>query len=159
MSAIAWIALGSNLGEREANLTGAVQALRDLDGVEVLSVSSWFETDPVGGPTGQPQFLNGALKCATSLTPRALLEALQTIEAHFGRDRTNGVPNGPRTLDLDLLLHGDSQVSEPDLTLPHPRIEERSFVLEPLAEMEPDLWLPRTARTVAECLTELRIRT
>ncbi len=158
MSAIAWIALGSNLGERKANLDGAVQALRELGEVEVLCVSSWFETDPVGGPAGQAQFLNGALKCSTSLTPRALLAALQTIEARFGRDRTSGVLNGPRTLDLDLLIHGESRVNDVELTLPHPRIEERSFVLEPLAELEPDLRLPRTGRTVSECLTALGIR-
>lgn len=158
MSATVWVALGSNLGEREANLEGAVRALREHDGVDVQSVSSWHVTAPVGGPSDQPEFSNGALRCTTTLEPREFLAVLQSIEARFGRDRTNAVLNGPRTLDLDLLLFGDCEVNDPELTLPHPRIEERTFVLEPLAELDSELVLPRSGRSVRECLATLRIR-
>lgn len=157
MSAVAWIALGSNLGERKINLDGAVTALRELDGVVVEAVSSWHATEPVGGPPGQPQFLNGVLRCTTSLEPQDLLRELQEIEARFGRDRRTGVPNGPRTLDLDLLLVGDLALDEASLTLPHPGLEDRTFVLEPLAELDPTLRLPRSEQTVAERLLALRV--
>lgn len=144
----AWIALGSNLGDRRASLDAAVARLRAADGVDVLRVSRWIETDPVGGPPGQGRFLNGVLEARTRLEPRALLALLLSIEAALGRRREAGVRNGPRTLDLDLLLVEGQSADEADLTLPHPRLEERAFVLAPLAELAPDLLLPsgRTAR-------------
>lgn len=157
MSAVAWIALGSNLGERKANLDGAVDALRELDGVVVEAVSSWHSTEPVGGPSGQSQFLNGVLRCTTNLAPESLLGELQQIEVRFGRDRVNGVLNGPRTLDLDLLLVGELELDEPDLTLPHPGLEDRAFVLEPLAELDPELRLPRSGQTVRDRLRALQV--
>jgi 2-amino-4-hydroxy-6-hydroxymethyldihydropteridine diphosphokinase len=101
-------------------------------------VSSLRETDPVGPVTDQPRFLNGAAALETSLSPRRLLDLLLQIEAEFGRTR-NGPPGGPRTLDLDLLLYGDVHLSEPGLEVPHPRLHERDFVLEPLRELG---WTP-----------------
>lgn len=154
MKVTAWIALGSNLGERRATLDAAVDALRDSQGVEVHEVSDWIETEPVGGPAGQGPFLNGVLRCETTLSPRELLTLLQAIEERFGRERT--VANGPRTLDLDLLTYEDRELEEPDLVLPHPRLAERVFVLEPLRQLDPDWRIPRTNQRVSERLQELR---
>jgi 2-amino-4-hydroxy-6-hydroxymethyldihydropteridine diphosphokinase len=149
------VALGSNMGDRAAMLEGAVAALRDARGVRVLGVSPWVETEPVGGPP-QPPFLNGCLELSTTLPARELLQLLQAVEARFGRDRAREVRNGPRTLDLDLLFYGEEVHDEPGLIVPHPRVEERVFVLEPLAALLPDLRLPRSRKTVRERLGELR---
>jgi 2-amino-4-hydroxy-6-hydroxymethyldihydropteridine diphosphokinase len=130
----AYIGLGSNLGDREDTLRTAVERLAATPGVEVVAVSSLRETDPVGPITDQPRFLNGAVAVETTLTPRRLLDILLAIEAGLGRTRT-GPPGGPRTLDLDLLLYGDERVDQPGLQVPHPRLHERSFVLEPLHEL------------------------
>jgi 2-amino-4-hydroxy-6-hydroxymethyldihydropteridine diphosphokinase len=130
----AYVGLGSNLGDRERTLRGAVEALAASPGIEVAAVSSFRETDPVGPVFDQPRFLNGAVALETSLAPRALLERLLTIEAGFGRMR-DGPAGGPRTLDLDLLLYGEERIDEPGLQVPHPRLHERDFVLEPLAEL------------------------
>ncbi len=156
MSVVAWIALGANLGERQGTLDAAVRALDELEGVEVDAVSSWIETEPVGGPLDQPRFLNGVLRCVTNLAPRALLAALQDIERRFGRDRSSEVRCGPRTLDLDLLDYGGQVLNEPDLALPHPRLEERIFVLQPLSELDPEQQLPRCKKSVRERLAELQ---
>ncbi len=134
----AYVGLGSNLGDREATIRGALERLAGADGVEVVAVSTLHETEPVGPVTDQPTFLNGVVELETSLTARELLTALLAIEAEFGRTRT-GPPGGPRTLDLDLLLYGDERIDEPDLQVPHPRLWERAFVLEPLAELG---WTP-----------------
>jgi 2-amino-4-hydroxy-6-hydroxymethyldihydropteridine diphosphokinase len=134
----AYIGLGSNLGDREAALRGALERLAATPGVEVVDVSTLRETDPVGPVVDQPRFLNGAAALETSLSPRSLLEVLLEIEAEFGRSRT-GPLGGPRTLDLDLLLYGDERVNEPGLQVPHPRLRERVFVLEPLRELG---WTP-----------------
>ena len=107
--------------------------------VQVLAVSTFRETDPVGPVTNQPRFLNGAVALETSLSARELLALLLAIEADFGRTR-EGPAGGPRTLDLDLLLYGDEQIDEPGLQVPHPRLHERAFVLEPLAELG---WRPQ----------------
>jgi 2-amino-4-hydroxy-6-hydroxymethyldihydropteridine diphosphokinase len=137
----AFVGLGSNLGDREAALRGAVAALAAEPGIEVLSVSTLRETDPVG-LTAQPRFLNGVAELETELPARELLERLLAVERRFGRVR-EGVPaQGPRTLDLDLLLYGDERIDEPGLTVPHPRLHERRFVLEPLAELAPGLVVP-----------------
>jgi len=150
---VAAIALGSNLGDREKHLRGALAALEKARGVTVLRRSTWHETEPVGGPPGQGPYLNGALLVETTLDPRELLALLQEIEARHGRERA--VPDGPRTLDLDLLWHGQTRVRDERLTLPHPRLEERLFVLAPLAEIAPDRRLERSGLTVAERLAEL----
>jgi 2-amino-4-hydroxy-6-hydroxymethyldihydropteridine diphosphokinase len=132
-----------------------VQALRDAPGVRVVGVSPWVETAPVGGPP-QPAFLNGCVELSTTLAAPDLLRLLQGIEARFGRDRAREVRHGPRTLDLDLLFYGEEALDEPDLIVPHPRLEERTFVLEPLCALHPELRLPRSGRTVRERLAELR---
>lgn len=145
--------LGSSLGDRRAHLEAAVRGLAALG--EVLSVSSFPETAPVGGPP-QPHYLNGAVVVATERTPLELLEAAQEIERRAGRER--GVLWGPRTLDIDLLLYGDRVVREPGLVVPHPRLHERFFVMEPLAEIALDWPVPGLGRTVGELLRDLRVR-
>jgi 2-amino-4-hydroxy-6-hydroxymethyldihydropteridine diphosphokinase len=138
----AYIALGSNLGDRERTLLDAVDALRAEPGVEVAAVSSLIETEPVGF-LDQPRFVNGVVALDTTLPAGALLERLLDVERRFGRGR-EGVPaQGPRTLDLDLLLYGDQVIDEPGLQVPHPRMHERPFVLGPLAEIAPGLQIPR----------------
>ena len=137
----AYIGLGSNLGEREATLAAAVEELDAAPGVSVLGVSTLIDTEPVG-VLDQPRFLNGALALETELPPRELLDLLLAVEARFGRDRTAVPAQGPRTLDLDLLVYGEEEIDEPGLRVPHPRLHERAFVLRPLAEVEPELVVP-----------------
>ena len=144
---VAAVALGANLGERAATLDAAVEAIGAIDGVAVVGVSQWYDTAPVGDED-QPRFLNGAMVVETNLGPRALLEALHSVERVFGRDRTVEERWGPRTLDLDVLLYGDEVVDEPELTIPHPRMHERGFVLEPLVEIGPQLRHPVRGETV-----------
>ncbi|MBN1491314.1 MAG: 2-amino-4-hydroxy-6-hydroxymethyldihydropteridine diphosphokinase [Phycisphaerae bacterium] len=153
MTHVAYVALGSNLDDRRGHLDGAVAALREHDAITVRRVSSWIETEPVGGPAGQGQFLNGAVELETTLSPHELLAVMQAIEERFGRVRT--VPHGPRTLDLDLLLYDASVINEPDLTIPHPRLHERRFVLAPLAEIAPAAQHPILNATIAELLARL----
>lgn len=137
----AYVAVGSNLGDRERTIRDALAALDAEAGVDVVAVSTLIETEPVG-LLGQPRFLNGAVAIDTSLAPRALLELLLAVERRFGRER-EGVPaHGPRTLDLDLLLVEGAEIDEPGLRIPHPRLHERRFVLEPLAELDPSLEVP-----------------
>jgi 2-amino-4-hydroxy-6-hydroxymethyldihydropteridine diphosphokinase len=152
-SSLALIGLGSNLGDREATLRGAIAALGNSPGVVVRSVSSFHETEPIGGPAGQGMFLNAAAVLETTLDPLELLKILQAIEARFGRVRT--VHWGERTLDLDLLLYGDQIIDTPELSVPHLRFTTRRFVLEPLAEVAPIAIDPVTKRTIAEILREL----
>jgi 2-amino-4-hydroxy-6-hydroxymethyldihydropteridine diphosphokinase len=148
----ALISLGSNLGDREAILDGAVVALRTTPGIVVRSVSSYHETEPVGGPLGQGRFLNAAALLETSRSPRELLQALQEIENRFGRVRT--VRWGERTLDLDLILFGQDVIDEPDLIVPHPRFSGRRFVLAPLAEIVPDAIDPASGKTITRLLAD-----
>ena len=137
----AYVGLGSNLGDREQTLLAAVAALRAEPGVELVAVSGLIETEPVGF-LDQPRFVNGVAVLETTLFARALLEVLLDVERRFGRSR-DGVPaQGPRTLDLDLLLYGDEEIDEPGLRVPHPRLHERAFVLEPLTEVAPGLEIP-----------------
>jgi len=136
----AYVALGANLGDRERTLRAAVDALAAEDGIEVVAVSTLRETEPVGVGE-QPRFLNGAAELETTLTSRELLARLLAVEQRFGRIRIPG-EHGPRTLDLDLLLYGDEVIDEPGLAVPHPRLHERSFVLEPLVELAPGLVVP-----------------
>ena len=135
----AYIGLGSNLGDRERTIEQAVALLRAGPGVEVVSESTLRETEP-WGPVAQPRFLNCAVEVETSLEPRALLGVLLDVERRLGRVREERW--GPRTIDLDLLLYGDAALDEPGLTVPHPRLHERAFVLEPLHELDPTLVVP-----------------
>jgi 2-amino-4-hydroxy-6-hydroxymethyldihydropteridine diphosphokinase len=136
----AYVGLGANLGDREHTLRAAVEALAAEDGIETIAVSTLRETEPVG-VGDQPPFVNGAVELETTLTARELLDCLLAVEQRFGRVRAPG-EHGPRTLDLDLLLYGDEVIDEPGLTVPHPRLHERRFVLEPLAELAPGLVVP-----------------
>jgi 2-amino-4-hydroxy-6-hydroxymethyldihydropteridine diphosphokinase len=137
----AYVGLGSNLGDREGTIRRAVGLVGERPGIDVVAVSTLRETDPVGFED-QPRFLNGAVALEVDLTPRALLDELLAVERELGRDRAREARWGPRTIDLDLLLYGEETVEEPGLTVPHPRLVERQFVLEPLHELEPDLTLP-----------------
>jgi 2-amino-4-hydroxy-6-hydroxymethyldihydropteridine diphosphokinase len=137
----AFVGIGSNLGEPKRQIAGALQQLAAEDGIEVVAVSTLRETEPVGY-LDQPNFLNGAAQLETALPPRELLERLLAIESRLGRVRGDGPRFGPRTIDLDLLLYGDETIDEPGLTVPHPRLAERRFALEPLAELAPGLEVP-----------------
>jgi 2-amino-4-hydroxy-6-hydroxymethyldihydropteridine diphosphokinase len=148
----AYVGLGANLGPREVTLLRAVDLLGAEPGVEILAVSGLRETAPVGN-VEQPEFLNGAVVVETSLTARELLNALLRVERELGRVR-DGTRWGPRTVDLDLLVYGDEIVDEPDLRVPHPRLHERRFALEPLAELEPDLVIPGRG-TISDLLAAL----
>jgi 2-amino-4-hydroxy-6-hydroxymethyldihydropteridine diphosphokinase len=136
-----YVGLGSNLGEREGTLREALRMLGESEGISVVAVSTFRETDPVGN-VDQPRFLNAAAQLDTNLDPRELLERLLGVERALGRDRAAEVRWGPRTVDLDLLLYGNETVDEPGLEVPHPRLAERGFVVEPLLELDPELRLP-----------------
>jgi 2-amino-4-hydroxy-6-hydroxymethyldihydropteridine diphosphokinase len=151
----ALVAVGSNLGDREAHIAYAIAELRAIEGVTVVDVSTPVETEPVGGPP-QRRFLNAVVLLKTALAPDELLRHLKEIEVRRGRVRT--VANGPRVLDLDLVLCGGRICETKDLTLPHPRFRERRFVLEPAAEVAPELVDPVTGRTVKELLAALKAR-
>ena len=144
------VAFGSNLGDRERYLREAVEELRSF--ISDLTSSTFYDTAPIG-VGDQPRFLNAAAIGATTLSARALLERLLSIEAKFGRTRPH--PGAARTLDLDLILYGDQIIEERDLTVPHPRFRERRFVVEPLAEIAPDWIDPVTKRTVNDLMRGL----
>jgi 2-amino-4-hydroxy-6-hydroxymethyldihydropteridine diphosphokinase len=137
----AYIGIGSNLGKRRETIASALGLVAAEEGIKLVAASSLRETDPVGYEN-QPRFLNGAAALETELSPRQLLERLLAIEACFGRVRGIGPRFGPRTIDLDLLLYGDETIDEPGLTVPHPRLAERRFALEPLVELDPHLEVP-----------------
>lgn len=139
---LAYIGLGTNLGDRELNLRRALERLEELGPVRA---SSFRETDPVG-VTDQPKFLNAAAELATELPPAELLERLLGIERELGRERATERRWGPRVIDLDLLLFGAEAIDEPGLKVPHPRLADRRFVLEPLCELNEDLTLPDGTR-------------
>lgn len=141
----AWIGLGANLGEREAALRAAVRAIAALPGTQVLRASSLYRSAPVDA--GGPDYLNAVAEIATTLEPHALLAALQAIENGAGRERP--YRNAPRTLDLDILLYGDERIATPQLTVPHPRMHERAFVLLPLADLAPASVPPEALQAVA----------
>jgi 2-amino-4-hydroxy-6-hydroxymethyldihydropteridine diphosphokinase len=150
----AFVALGSNLGDREAHLRRAIHALRATRGIRWLGVSRIYETDPVGPPPQGP-YLNAVAEIETGLEPGALLERLLEIEAEEGRVR-RGPRGEARTLDLDLLFFADRCIEEKNLVVPHPRLHERAFVLEPLCELAPHWVHPRSGRTVAELAARVR---
>ncbi len=136
----AYVGVGANLGDREATIRAAIDALPGIVGVSELR-----ETDPVG-VVDQPAFLNGAVALETELSPRELLDALLAVERDLGRERRERW--GPRTIDLDLLLYGDETIDEPGLTVPHPRLHERRFALEPLLDLDPEVAIPGRGRVI-----------
>ncbi len=152
---VAYIGLGSNLGDRALNLERALERLRRIRGVEVLAVSRFIETEPVG-PAGQGRYLNAAAALRTDLRPDALIEALAAVEAAGGRDRAREERHGPRTIDLDLLLYGEEIVGGPGLSVPHPRMHERPFVLEPLAEIAAAAVHPGLGMTIESLRDQLK---
>ena len=151
----AYIGMGGNLaswaGTPEITLAAAALRLESLG--RLVCRSSLYSTEPVGF-AAQPRFVNAVVGLETELEPKELLRCLLDIEKEFGRDRAAGIPNGPRTLDLDILLFGDLQIGEPGLEIPHPRLAERAFVLIPLDEIAPDAAVPRR-KTVAQLLEDL----
>jgi 2-amino-4-hydroxy-6-hydroxymethyldihydropteridine diphosphokinase len=149
---VAYIALGSNLGDREGTLHSAIAALRQLGSVD--AISSFYETASVG-LVEQPDFLNAVVALRTTLPPQELMTALLRIEQQHGRDRNASVPKGPRTLDLDLLSYGNVVMETPTLTLPHPSLADRRFVLLPLTEFAPQWRHPVSGKTAAILLSEL----
>ena len=150
---VAYVSIGTNLGDRAAQLEFALRSLGELPATRVAALSPIFETDPVGPPP-QGAYLNAVVELATALAPRALLDALLAIERAAGRERS--VRNAARALDLDLLLYGDRILDEPGLCVPHPRLAERAFILEPLAALAPDLVHPQLAEPIASLAARVR---
>lgn len=153
MTALAYIALGANLGDRAQNLNVALDKLRETPGVDVRTVSTFMENPAVGGPAGAPPFLNAAAEVVTSLPPDMLLARLLEIEQELGRVRREKW--GPRPIDLDLLLYGDHVLDIPGLTVPHPLMHRRRFVLAPLAQIAPEALHPVFQWTIEELLEDL----
>jgi 2-amino-4-hydroxy-6-hydroxymethyldihydropteridine diphosphokinase len=149
----AYIALGSNLGDRAANIAQAIDLLRAGDRVRVMRVSSNYDNPAVGGPVDSPAFLNAAAEIETTLAARELLHRLLEIEHELGRARREKW--APRNIDLDLLLYGDEVIDEPDLRIPHPLMHTRRFVLHPLAEIAPRTTHPLHRRSIADLLAAL----
>lgn len=147
-AATALIALGANLGDADDNIRAALKMLNDDAEIEILKTSSFIKTAPVGGPSGQPDYTNGAVLVRTSMEPVALLHRLQEIERTLHRVRL--VRWGARTIDLDLILYGDKIVLTPELTIPHPRVYWRQFVLDPANEIAPAATIPTSCRTISE---------
>lgn len=152
---MAYIGLGSNLGDREAMLEKALRCLREEEALQVHKVSSWYFTEPVGGPRGQEKYLNGVIEVVTSLRAQELLDRLLAIENRLGRKRIQRW--GPRCIDLDLLLYGEEVIKTEHLQVPHKRIPEREFVLRGLAEIAPEVKHPilgKTARQMRQKILE-----
>jgi 2-amino-4-hydroxy-6-hydroxymethyldihydropteridine diphosphokinase len=139
----AFIALGSNLGHPRRQIARAIATLRATPGIRIVAISPDYATAPIGGPSQQPDYVNAVAAIETTLSPRALLREMQRIERLQGRVRVRDTPrNAARTLDLDLLLYGARRIRSPNLTVPHPRMHERAFVLRPLADVAPSQTIP-----------------
>lgn len=151
----AYIALGSNVGNRGQTLRDALDMMRRTPKVTLKRISNIIETRPVGGPSDQPDYLNGVAEVETTLTPHELLAALQSIESTLGRDRSHELRWGPRTCDLDIIYYDDEVVDTPELTIPHPRMHERAFVLGPLESIAPQVRHPLNFMTPGEMLQKL----
>ncbi len=149
----AFLGLGANLGDRLSHLHGARLSLQQVPEIQLSGVSALYETSPVGGPAGQPDYLNAVLAVQTSLQALELLHRCQAIEAYHGRQRRERWE--PRTLDIDLLFYGDQIRKEKDLILPHPLLHRRLFVLQPLTDLAADLLHPILGKTAGELLAEL----
>jgi 2-amino-4-hydroxy-6-hydroxymethyldihydropteridine diphosphokinase len=150
----AYLGIGGNIGDRRETLAGARNVLDNLAGIQVVSSSPLYETEPVGGPLGQPLYLNAVLKIRTALDPEKLLQCCLSVESRFGRRRD--VPCGPRTLDVDLLFYGAEVRRGKNLIVPPPRLHQRSFVLAPLRDVAPELMHPLLERTVSELYSRLQ---
>jgi len=152
-----YLALGSNLGDRHRYLREAVVAVAAWPNTKLVQESPVYDTEPVGGPAGQPIFLNQVIAIETGLTVEDVLARTQDLEAQAGRDSAEArVKDGPRTLDLDILIYGDEQIDQSGLTVPHPRMCERLFVMEPLNDIAPNLVLPGQGVTVLRLTTRLQ---
>lgn len=149
----AYIAMGANVGDRRGNISDALKRLAETDGIRVIRISELIETAAVGGPEDSPAFLNGAAEVRTTLGPEVLLNRLLEIERELGRERREKW--GPRTIDLDLLLYGEEVIDQPGLTIPHPLMHERAFVLRPLAQIAPDVLHPTLNLTIQQLLDRL----
>lgn len=149
-----YIAIGSNLGDKNKLVNDAVQSINELPNSNVLRISNWHETEPVGLPVGAKNFLNGVVEVNSDLSAHELMTALLEIEKMMGRVR-NKTGYESRTIDLDLLLYGNQIIDMPDLKLPHPRMTERLFVMKPLCELCPDLIIPGIELSVSDILHHL----
>jgi len=154
-AAIAYVALGANLGDREANLREALKRLGQSAQIQIEQTSNMLENAAVGGPPDSPPFINMVAKIRTTLPPEELLDRLLEIEKQMGRKRRETW--GPRPIDLDLIIYGDQILTSEKLTLPHPRMHERRFVLQPLAELAPDLVHPVLKRTIRDLLASFPV--